>query len=93
MVIDKIRQYLMLSREPAHKDVVWVVAGQVRLATLLYTVQVATLSLLGSSFRTVLYYFVQVKKIECYPRISTAGYISQLLEYCSTFQQKVDLKA
>jgi len=52
----------MLSREPAHKDVVWVVAGQVRLATLLYTVQVATLSLLGSSFRTVLYYFVQVKR-------------------------------
>ena len=50
----------MLSREPAHKDIVWVVAGQVRLATLLYTVQVATVRLLGSSFRIVLYYFVQV---------------------------------
>ena len=62
MMINKIRQYLMLSREPAHKDVVWVVAEQVRLATLLCTVQVATLSLLGSSFRTVLYYFVQVKR-------------------------------
>ena len=60
MVIDKIRQYLMFSREPAHKDVVWVVAGQVCLATLLYTVQVATVRLLGSSFRIVLYYFVQV---------------------------------
>ena len=55
MVIDKIRQYLMLSRGPPHKDVVWVVARQVRLATLLYTVQVATVSLLGSSSRTVLY--------------------------------------
>ena len=58
----KIRQYLMLSRESPHKDVVWVVAGQVRLATLLYTVQVATVRLLGSSSRTVLYYFVQVKR-------------------------------
>ena len=58
----KIRQYLMLIREPPHKDVVWVVARQARLATLLYTVQVATLRLLGSSFRTALYYFVQVKR-------------------------------
>ena len=62
MMIDKILQYLMLSRELPHKDVVWVVAGQVRLATLLYTVQVATVRLLGSSSRTVLYYFVQVKR-------------------------------
>jgi len=60
MIYNIRRQYLMLSREPAHKDIVWVVAGQVRLATLLYTVQVATVRLLGSSFRIVLYYFVQV---------------------------------
>ena len=58
----KIRQYLMLSREPPHKNVVWVVARQVRLATLLFTVQVATVRLLGSSSITVLYYIVQVKR-------------------------------
>ena len=63
MMIDKIRQYLMLSRELAHKDVVWVVARQVRLATLLYTVQVATVRLWGAALEhSALYYFVQVKR-------------------------------